>query len=99
MVPKLTRGLLVLAAVLSVAVVLMAGSSDERPPFVSADDWVPLSEREGLVITEAPKTGKPLVWLNGRPSAQARGQLWVKVHDAWYPAHLEQPEGGIVPAR
>ena len=98
MAHKLVRGLLLLAAVLSLTGVLRAGSSAERPPSVSAEQWVPLSDRAGLVITDVPKSDKPLIWLNGRPSAEARGQLWVKISDRWLPAHLEQP-GGIVSAR
>lgn len=98
MARRMTSGFVALLVVLSIAAVLKASSPD-RPPFVSAEQWVPLSDRAGLVMTDVPKPGKPLVWLNGRPNAAAVGELWVKVNDGWLPAHLEPSHGGIVPAR
>jgi hypothetical protein len=79
--PRTRTLLLILGTVVLFALGTLAvdQTRSDRPPGLGDAQWVPLSERSGLVITELPLQ-EPVV-----------GRLWVKVGGRWRPALIQSP--------
>jgi hypothetical protein len=86
------RSAILVAVILITASVLTSQSRADLPPSASPDQWVPLGDKAGILMTEKPAK------VSGKPTGEVRGQLWVKVEGTWLPTLLEQPHS-LVPAR
>ena len=89
---------LVVLAVSLVSASLRGGSGGDRPPFAAESQWIRLSDDAGLYLTHVPDPTKMAIWVDGRPSDEARSELWIRVKGAWVPAHIEPRGGRTVPA-
>ena len=92
MLPTSARRLGLAALVFAAAIPLASQVSDDRPESVTSNQWIKLGDRAGIVITSQPSR------VAGKPSGDAKGELWVKLDGRWVPATLEQSRQ-MVPAR
>jgi len=92
MVLAIPRRLGLAALVFAVAIPLASQVGDDRPESVTTNQWIKLGDRAGIVITSQPSR------VGGKPSGDAKGELWIKLDGRWVPATLEQSRQ-MVPAR
>ena len=72
------------ALILIATIPLLSQGRDDRPDEVASNRWIRLGDSAGIVITGRPSQ------VGGKPSGNARGELWIKLDGKWVSATLEQ---------
>ncbi|HKD17669.1 MAG TPA: hypothetical protein VKG23_07345 [Thermoanaerobaculia bacterium] len=80
------------ALVFTAAIPLLSQAGEDRPELVSSSQWIKLGDRAGIVVTSSPSRA------GGKPSGDAKGELWIKLDGRWVSATLEQSHQ-FLPAR
>ena len=80
------------ALVFTAAIPLLSQAGEDRPDSVASSQWIKLGDKAGIVITGQPSR------VGGKPTGDAKGELWIKLDGRWVAATLEQSHQ-FVPAR
>jgi hypothetical protein len=80
------------ALVFIAAIPLLSQAGEDRPDSVPSSQWIQLGDKAGIVVT-----GQPMR-VGGKPTGEAKGELWIKLDGRWVAATLEQSHQ-FVPAR
>lgn len=91
---------ILLAFVVAIATAaVFAQSSSERPPNISADSWMPISNTAGIVVTKrypnptavvAPDTDEARKLMRAAVPSTVDGVLMVKYEGRWFAVRWEQ---------